>query len=58
MIEEKDIKVGDKIEYGPFSNITFTGFKDGMACMVDKNGNEKEVYKSLFLKHAKIIKED
>lgn len=48
------IKLGTKVSYDMFKNITFEGTDDKHVILKDANGNIKKVYKSLFLKYGKI----
>ncbi len=52
--EYKNLKEGTLIKYGFYSNIIFVGeMEDGKhVLMRDKAGNEKKVYKSLFVQNA------
>ena len=52
--EYKKLWDGALVKYGFYSNIMFAGeTKDGNhVLMRDKSGNEKKVYKSLFLQNA------
>ena len=50
-----ELKNGDLIkEYSIFSNLSFVSVNKKSVRMRDAAGNEKEVYKSLFLKYAKL----
>ncbi len=52
---EVELKVGQKIRYVFYSNITFEGFNEkDQAILKDKNGNIKIVPRWLFEKHVEI----
>lgn len=54
-IDINTIKIGQKVKYGFFSNITFEGFDDkDQVILKDKNGNIKKVYRTLFEKNGVI----
>lgn len=48
-------KVGDKIDYGFFSNLEIVDEDEHHFILEDKSGNTKKVFKSLIKKHAKLI---
>ena len=50
----ENLQIGDILNYGFFSNVRFAGeTQDGKnVVMRDKNGNEKAVYKKLFIRYA------
>ena len=51
-----ELEIGQKVEYGFFTNITYEGLDDkGQVIMKDKQGNIKKVYRELFEKNARII---
>ena len=56
-----NLKNGDEVKYGPYSKVQFEGeaMHDLTSTMhvllVDMQGNEKRVYKDLFMKHTTII---
>jgi len=53
--ELEAMKPGDRItRYGFFVNLVFVNYDQNNSTVVmkDKSGNNKEVYLSLFLKHA------
>lgn len=53
-MELEKIKKGTKVSYPFFKNIFFEGTDERHVIMKDKEGNEKKVYKELFLKYGKI----
>lgn len=54
-----ELRKGQKVEYGFFTNITYEGLdKKEQVILKDKNGNTKKVYRSLFEKHGRIYKGD
>lgn len=57
--EKVTLKLGQKVRYVFFSNITFEGFDDkGQVILKDKSGNIKIVSKSLFEKYVEIVNEE
>lgn len=55
-INANDIKIGQKVNYGFLSNVTFEGFDEkGNVIIKYKSGNIKKVYKNSFEKMAKIV---
>lgn len=53
-INVNDLKVGEKVAYSFFSNITFEGIDNReQVILKDKNGNIKNVSKRLFEKYGK-----
>lgn len=52
----EEIKVGTKVTYPFYKNITFEGTDDRHVILKDKNGNTKKVFKELFAKYGKIEK--
>jgi len=55
--EYKWLRYGAVVKYGVFTNVMFHGeTKDGRhVIMRDEAGNEKKIYKDLFLKHAMVV---
>ncbi|EPP7234354.1 hypothetical protein ACTOJ1_001297 [Shigella flexneri] len=52
---EIELKVGQKIRYGFYSNITFEGFDEkDQAILKDKSGNLQHVSRWLFEKYVEI----
>lgn len=52
-INVDNLKVGEKVTYSFFSNITFEGMDDReQVILKDKNGNIKKVSKRLFEKYG------
>lgn len=55
-IDANTLKIGQKVKYSLFSNITFEGFDDnGEVILKDKYNNIKKVYRNLFEENAQII---
>lgn len=50
----KEIKVGTKVSYAFYNNITFEGTDNKHVILKDKNGNIKKVFKELFVKYGKV----
>jgi len=48
-------KLGDRINYGFFSNLEIVGEDENHFILKDKNGNTKKVFKSLIIKYAKLL---
>lgn len=48
----EDVKVGDVVDYGFYSNVKVIGFDEKHVIMQDSHGTEKKVFKSLFVNHA------
>lgn len=45
--------IGDKIDYGFYSNVKIVGEDEHHYILEDKNGNTKKVFKSLIEKYGK-----
>lgn len=57
--EKQTLKIGQKVRYAFFTNITFEGIDDeGQVVLKDKSGNIKKVCRSLFEKYVEILKEE
>ena len=55
LIDSTKLKIGQKVNYGFYNDITFEGFdNNNQVLLKDKNNNIKKVYKDLFEKYAKI----
>jgi len=52
----EEIRVGTKVSYAFYKNITFEGTDDKHVILKDKNGNIKKVFKELFIKYGKVEK--
>lgn len=55
-INADTLKIGQKVKYGFYSNITFEGFDEkDQVILKDNSGNIKKVYRYLFEENAQII---
>jgi hypothetical protein len=58
-LNASELKIGQKIKYGAFSEITFQGIVEDngeeLVVMQDGFGNTKRVFKYLFEKYAIIV---
>lgn len=53
-----EIKIGDKVNYGFYTNITFEGMEgDDLVILKDKNGEIQKVSKRLFEKYSSKMKQ-
>ena len=50
-------KVGNKINYGFYTNIKIIGEDENHFILEDKHKNIKKIYKTLINRHSKLIKE-
>jgi len=54
-IDIENISIGQKVNYGFFSNLTFKGFTETEVVLADKNGEERCFFIKLFKKHGTIV---
>lgn len=49
------IKIGTKVSYDLFKNMTFEGTNETHVILKTSSGQEKKVLKTMFLKHGRVI---
>lgn len=52
----EELKIGTKVTYPFFNDITFDGMDSKHVILKDRYGNTKKVFKELFIKYGRVQK--